>query len=140
MTLELTGTAGAVLLVARVLIGGVFAFTGLNHFMNTEDMAGYADMKGVPMASLAVPFTGGLLLFGGLSLVLGVYPAIGAGALVVFLLVSTPMMHDFWAVDDPQQQQTEMTQFLKNVALLATALAFIVLAGTDWPYALGVGL
>ncbi|WP_439026470.1 DoxX family protein [Haloarchaeobius sp. DT45] len=140
MALELTSSAGIALLVARVLVGGVLAFMGVNHFLNTEDMAGYAQMKGVPAPGLAVTFSGGILVFGGLSLVLGAYPVLGAGALAVFLLVTTPMMHDFWTMDDPEQQQNEMTAFLKNVVMLGAVLAFLVLAGTEWPYAVGVGL
>ena len=57
MAFELTGSAGIALLVARVLVGGVLAFMGVNHFMNTEDMAGYAQMKGVPAPTLAVTFS-----------------------------------------------------------------------------------
>ncbi len=140
MALELTGSAGLALLAARVLVGGVLAFMGLNHFMQTEDMAGYAQMKGVPAPTLAVTVSGGMLVFGGLSIVLGAYAAIGAGALALFLLVTTPMMHDFWTMDDPEQQQSEMINFLKNVGLLGAVLAFLVLAGTQWPYAVGVGL
>lgn len=34
-------------------------------------------------------------------------------------------MHDFWNEDDPQQQQQELTHFLKNTALLGAALAFL---------------
>ncbi|MDX1748503.1 MAG: quinol oxidase, partial [Halobacteriales archaeon] len=40
--------AAELFLLARVLFGGVLAFMGLNHFMNLEDMAGYAGMKGLP--------------------------------------------------------------------------------------------
>ena len=131
--------ADVVFLLARVLFGAVIAFTGLNHFLNAETMAGYAGAKGVPAPNLAVPFTGGLLLFGGLGLLLGVFPTLAAGAIAVFLLVSTPTMHDFWAAPE-EEQMTEMTQFLKNVALLGTALGFLVVSQFPWPLALGVGL
>ena len=139
MTLEITGTAAVVFLVARVLVGGVVAFMGVNHFLNAEDMAGYAGMKGVPAPDLMVPFTGGMLLFGGLSIALGFYPVVGAGAIAVFLVVTTPVMHDFWTVDDPEQQQNEMTAFLKNVVMLGAALGFLVLAGTQWKYSVATG-
>jgi hypothetical protein len=49
-------------------------------------------------------------------------------------------MHDFWNVDDPQQQQSELTDFLKNVALLGVSFGFLALSRASWPYALGVGL
>jgi uncharacterized membrane protein YphA (DoxX/SURF4 family) len=109
---------------------------GLNHVTSADDMAGYAATKGVPAPGMLVPFTGGLLLFGGLSIALGVYPAVGAGALALFLLVTTPVMHDFWTVDDPEQRQSELIDFLKNVGLFGAALAFVVLAGTEWQYGL----
>jgi putative oxidoreductase len=63
---------------------------------------------------------------------------LGAGALVVFLPIAAVTMHDFWAVPD-EQQQTEMTQFLKNIAMTGGALAFLAVSGVDWPYALGIG-
>ncbi|WP_248895290.1 DoxX family protein [Haloplanus halobius] len=134
-----TAGAGAAFLVARVLFGGVFAFTGLNHFLDAESMIGYADAKGVPAASLAVPFSGGLLIAGGLGIILGVYPTVAAGAIAVFLIVSTPKMHDFWNAP-PDQKQGETNNFLKNVALLGGALAFLVFASQAWPLAANLGL
>ena len=59
---ETTGT-GVVFLLARVVFGGVLAFTGLNHFMDVEGMAGYAEFKGLPAPKLSVLGSGGLLVF-----------------------------------------------------------------------------
>jgi putative oxidoreductase len=137
--MAITGAEGAVLLVARVLVGGTLAFMGLNHFMQTDGMAGYAESKGVPAPKLAVRFSGGQLVFGGVLLAAGAYPAIGAGALALFFVVATPLMHNFWAVPEDQQQD-EMTQFLKNVALLGASLGFLVITSQEWAYAVGIGL
>lgn len=126
-------------LVARVLFGGLLAFQGLNHFQNADAMSGYAQSKGVPAARTSVLFSGGMLIFGGLGIVLGVFPSIAAGAIAVFLLVTTPMMHDFWAVPEDQQQD-EMTSFIKNVELLGASVVFLALSSEAWAYALGVGL
>lgn len=131
--------AGIVFLLARVLFGGLLAFMGLYHFMNGEQMVPYAEAKGIPAAGLLVPFSGGQLLFGGLALVFGVYPVLGAGALATFLPVAALTMHDFWAAPE-DQQQNEMVNFLKNIALTGGALAFLALGGVDWPFALGIGL
>ncbi|MFW6321759.1 MAG: DoxX family protein [Halohasta sp.] len=131
--------AGELFFLARLLFGGVLAFTGVNHFIDTDAMAGYAEFKGLPAPRASVLVSGGLLVFGGLSLVAGVYPTIGAGGLAVFLLVSGVTMHDFWAADEADKQ-TEMTQFLKNVYGAGAALAFLVAASVPWPYALGIGL
>ncbi|WP_253738884.1 DoxX family protein [Halohasta salina] len=130
--------AGELFLLARLLFGGVLAFTGLNHFTDTDSMAGYAEFKGLPAPRASVLLSGGLLVFGGLSVVAGIYPTIGAGALAVFLLASGVTMHDFWAVEE--DVQTELTQFLKNVYGTGAAVAFLVAASVPWPYALNVGL
>jgi len=132
--------AGEVFLLARLLFGGVLAFMGLNHFLNVEEMAGYAGMKGLPAPTLSVVASGALLVLGGLAVITGAFAALGAGALAAFLLTSGVVMHDFWTVEDPQEQQTEMTQFLKNATLAGGALAFLALASAPWPYALDLGL
>ena len=130
--------AGEIFLIARVLFGGLMVFMGINHFLDAESMAGYAEMKGVPAPALLVALSGGLLVAAGAGIALGAYPVLAAGALVVFLLVATPMMHDFWAVPE-DQKQSEMTSFLKNVQLIAASLAFLGLAAVEWPYAVGIG-
>ena len=111
-------------LIGRLLYGGVLIFTGLNHFQDEDSMVAYAEAKGVPMADLAVPFSGGLLVFSGLSLILWRLPRLAAGAVISFLVPSTLLMHDFWAVDE-EQKQSEMNNFLKNTALLGAAFAFL---------------
>lgn len=135
-----TAAGGVAFLAARVLLGGVLAFMGLNHFTGTDQLAGYAEAKGVPAPRLGVYVSGLLLVLGGLSIVLGVYPIVGAAMLVLFLVVATPAFHDFWAVDDPETRQSEMTAFLKNVGLTGGALVLLAVGGTAWPYALNVGV
>lgn len=133
------GASGVVFLLARVLFGGVLAFNGLNHFTNREMMAGYAEAKGTPAPGAAVVVSGLMLLLGGLGIVLGVFPTLSAAAVAIFLVVSALLIHDFWAVPEDQQQD-EMTQFLKNVGLTGGALAFLVAGGAEWAYAINVGL
>ena len=134
-----TAAAEVVFVLARVLFGGTLAFMGLNHFTSTDEMAGYAEFKGLPAPTLSVLGSGGLLVFGGLSIVTGVLPAIGSGALALFLLVSAVTMHDFWRMEG-EDAQNGMTSFLKNVYGAAGALAFLAIASGQWPYALNVAL
>lgn len=115
----------ALFVVGRVLFGGFFAFNGLNHFLQLGLMAGFAEMKGVPAPAFAVALTGALLLAGGLSILFGVRPRVGIALLVVFLLPTSAMMHDFWSVPDPVQRVVEMTSFMKNMALAGAALMLL---------------
>jgi len=134
-------TAGAaeLFLIGRVLFGGVLAVTGLNHFTSAEGMIPYAEAKGLPAPAAAVYGSGGLLVVSGVLVIVGAYPIVAAGALATFLLVSAVAMHDFWAVPE-EQQQDEMTQFLKNVAMAGGAIALLAVAGTAWPYSVALGV
>ena len=134
-----TGLGAILILVGRLLFGGFLAFQGLNHFMNTDEMAGYAGSKGVPAARFGVIASGILLLLGGLGIILGVYPIIAAGMLAVFFVLVTPVMHDFWAAPE-EEQQNEMVNFIKNAELLGASLVFLVLGGETWGYALNIGI
>ena len=134
-----TGLGGVLVLVGRLLFGGLLAFQGLNHFMNVDEMAGYAEGKGVPAPRFGVVASGVMLLLGGLGILLGVYPVVAAGMLAVFFILVTPVMHDFWAVPEDQQQD-EMVDFIKNVELLGASLVFLVLGGETWAYALNIGI
>lgn len=122
-------------LIGRIIYGGFFVMMGLNHFMQAKAMIPYAQAKGVPAPQLAVYGTGVLLLIGGLSILLAFQTLIGVIALVVFLLPTSIMMHNFWAVDDPQQKMVEMTQFMKNMALMGAALIFLAIE--TWPMGMG---
>lgn len=119
-------------LLGRVLFGGFFLVNGLGHFLLADMMVPYAAAKGVPAAGALVALSGLMLIGGGLNVLLGAWTRVGLGLLVAFLLVVTPGMHDFWTVADAIARQGELTQFLKNIALLGAAL---VLLGhpTPWP-------
>lgn len=129
----------ALFLLARVLFGGTLALMGLNHFMDTDSMTQYATFKGLPAPKLAVLVSGGVLVLGGLSIILGVLAGPGATLLAGFLVVSALTMHDFWTMEG-EDAQNEMTHFLKNLFGAAGALAFAALATVPWPYALNIGL
>jgi uncharacterized membrane protein YphA (DoxX/SURF4 family) len=131
---------GELFLLGRILFGATLAFMGLNHFMEVDTMAGYAEFKGLPAPRFSVIASGLVLVLGGLGVVVGAFPVLAAGALAAFLLVSAVTMHDFWSVDDPEEKQTELTSFLKNVYGAGAAVALLAVGGTAWPYALGLGL
>jgi uncharacterized membrane protein YphA (DoxX/SURF4 family) len=134
-----TGVGAVLLLVGRLLFGGFLAFAGVNHFLNAGEMAGYARAKGVPAAGVGVVTTGVMLVLGGLGLLAGVYPVLSAGMIATFFLLVTPMMHDFWAVDEAEQE-AELTNFLKNTELFGAALVFLALGDQAWGFALNVGV
>ncbi len=114
-------------LIGRVLFAVVFLVSGSGHFAQRSMMAGYAGSKGVPVAGVMVPLTGALQIVGALMVAVGIWPDLGALFLVVFLLPTALIMHNFWTVTDPQMRVNEQTQFFKDMALGGAALALFAL-------------
>jgi uncharacterized membrane protein YphA (DoxX/SURF4 family) len=75
------------------------------------------------MPGPAVYLGGVLLAVGGLSVLLGIWPDLGALVLVVFLLPTAVLMHNFWRETNAQTKQLEMIQFMKDISLAGAALA-----------------
>jgi len=121
------------LLIGRLLFGGLFVYNGVNHFRNRAALTGYAAYKGVPAPAAATLASGAWLLVGGLSIVLGIRPQVGAVMVAIFLLAVTPMIHNYWTVTDENQRLSEFINFSKNLALLGAALTLLAIP-SPWPY------
>ena len=118
-------------LIGRLVFGGFFLYNGINHLKERKSLTAYAQSKNVPKAEAAVTATGLVLIGGGTSILLGVKPKLGVAAIAGFLAGVSPIMHNFWKAQDPQERMNEMINFSKNVALLGAALA---LMGVDEPW------
>lgn len=105
------------ILIARVLFSIIFLVSAIGHFTQAKVMTDYTRAKGVPAPGLAVFVTGIMLLLGGLSILLGAYVSIGAILLVIFLIPTAFIMHNFWTVKDPMMKQNDQINFLKDLAL-----------------------
>ena len=58
-------------------------------------------------------------------------PKLGALAILGFLAGVSPVMHDFWRNEDPEERNNNMQSFMKNLALAGGAVA---LMGVDEPW------
>jgi len=122
-------------LAGRVLFGGLFFYNGVNHFRSYAAVRGYCAYKGVPMPGPSAIVSGLCLLVAGSSVIAGFRPEVGLVLIVLFLLVVTPVIHNFWTVTDPAQRMGEMVNFTKNAALLGAALMMLLLP-RPWPYSI----
>jgi len=119
-------------LIGRLLFGGFFLYNGINHFKQKDTLAQYTAAKNVPAPKLAVTLSGAAMIIGGASILLGLKPKVGATAIVGFLAGVSPIMHDFWRMEDPNQRTNDMINFAKNMALLGAALALMGIE-EPWP-------
>lgn len=106
--------------VGRVLFALIFMLSAMGHF--SSETIGYAASRGVPLASVLVPFSGILSFVGGLSVALGYRARVGAWLLVLFLVPVNLMMHPYWTLADPAAAQVDRIMFMKNVSMLGAAL------------------
>jgi len=125
----------AAFLIGPLVFGRFFLYNGIRHLKQRKQLAQYAETKNVPMAEAAVASTGVVLIAGGTSILLGVKPKLGTAAIAGFLAGVSPVMHNFWSVQEPNQRMNEMINFSKNMALLGSALA---LMGVDEPWPVSV--
>jgi putative oxidoreductase len=123
-------------LIGRMIVGLYWLNGAIAHFKQTQSMIPYARMKGVPMAEVAVPGTGVLLLIAALSILTGVYPVVAVAALIVFLVPVTFMMHNFWTMEDQAMKMNDMIMFTKNMAMLGYTLILLAIP-QPWPFSLG---
>jgi putative oxidoreductase len=119
-------------LLGRVLFGGFFLYNGINHIVKRKMLSEYASSKKVPMPEVTVTASGAVLIVGGTSILLGLRPKLGAAAIIGFLAGVSPIMHDFWRAEDPNQRTNDMINFFKNMALLGGAAALAAVE-EPWP-------
>ncbi len=101
-------------LVGRVALATIFLVAGLGKLTGWRGTVAYAGSKGVSETLLAIATA--LELLGAVSVVVGFKARWGALALIIFLVPVTLVFHNFWAVPAAQQQM-EMVNFLKNLAI-----------------------
>lgn len=117
----------AAFLIGRVLFGGFFLLSGLNHFTHYAAITGAARSGGLPFPELATIASGVLLVVGGATVILGLWPRLGLALLVLFLVPAAFLMHDYWTVSDPSMRMVQQANFLRNLALAGGSLALMAL-------------
>jgi len=117
----------ALLIIGRILFGGFFIYSGFNHLVNTNMLAGYAKSKKVPWPIVAVIISGLVILFGGLGVLLWLYVRLALTFIIIFLLLVSLTMHNFWAETETEGKMGDMVNFTKNMALIGAALMMMSL-------------
>jgi putative oxidoreductase len=104
-------------LLGRALLASLFILSGWGKLNGFSGAAGYIGSKGLPMPQVLAAMTVALELGGGILLLIGLKARWVALAFVVFLIVITPIFHNFWDVPAAQAQMQQIN-FMKNVAIM----------------------
>jgi putative oxidoreductase len=112
-------------LVGRILFALLFLDNGWAHMAKREQMVPFGRSIGAPVAHISVPFTGLMMVVGGVLIILGVWADLGALLLVLFLPAAGYLGHPYWRDTDPMMRAAQKAQFWKNIALAGAALFFL---------------
>ena len=111
MTTEANTKQDSLILVGRLLLAALFILAGVNKLTAMEGTVGYIASVGLPLPELVYFGTVALEIGAGLLLAVGFKARYAAFALGIFSVLTAVIFHNDFA------QQSEMTAFLKNLAI-----------------------
>jgi putative oxidoreductase len=107
--------------LGRVLLSAIFILSGLGKLPHFHDIAAMMAGKGIPLASVALVITLLIEIGGGLLILTGYKAKYAALVIALWLIPVTLVFHHFWGIPAGQQQE-QMVNFLKNVAIMGGLL------------------
>lgn len=123
---------GIASVAGRVFLSGIFLLSAVgNKIPNFEDVAKYMESAGVPAPRFLLAGAIAFLVVGSVSLILGLWARIGAGLLLVFLVLATYYFHAFWKLEG-QEAAMQQIQFMKNAALMGAMLFVMANGAGHW--------
>lgn len=89
-------TASTLMVIGRIVFGGFFLIAGIRNFLHFGERTQLKTNYGWPLPAplLAIGFA--VQVLGGLSLILGFWTTVGALALIVFMILATPLYHNLF--------------------------------------------
>jgi putative oxidoreductase len=108
----------------RALLGTLFFISGVTKVTAFSYVSGWMASSGVPAADLLLAITIAIEVIGGLMLITGFRARLAAIVIALFLVPVTLVFHGFWSAD-AANFQNQLTQFLKNLAILGGMLLVI---------------
>lgn len=105
----------------RGFLASVFIFAAFSHLTDIEGTLYMMEQKGMPVAPLFLLGAVFLTLTGGFSFLLGYKTPIGVTLLILFIVPTTLIFHDFWNLEGPERT-SQMHLFMKNIAILGGIL------------------
>jgi putative oxidoreductase len=114
------------ILVSRILLSGIFLFSGVKKVFGFSATQAYMTQHGMKMTGLFLVLAILFEIGGGLSVLLGYFPRLGALVLLLFLIPTTIVFHR--DIANPGQ----IIQFAKNVAIMGGLFAILAAGGGEF--------
>ncbi len=108
-------------LIGRVLLALMFILSGWGKLTDFSETVGYIASKELPLPQVLAIIAILIELGAGLAIAFGWKTRWAALAMVVFLIVITPIFHGFWNVPADQAMMQQIN-FMKNLSILGGML------------------
>jgi len=119
--------------IGRILTALIFMISGFFEIVGYSQTVGFAASKGLPLASVAIACAIVIEVLGGLAVLIGFKTRIAAWILFLYMIPTTVVFHNFWAMAG-MQQQDNMAHFMKNLAIMGALL--LLASGAPTPYSM----
>lgn len=108
-------------LIGRIALAALFVWSGYGKIGGFAGTAGYIASKGLPLPEVLAAGTIFIELVLGLALVAGIQTRLAALLIALWLIPTTLIFHNYWAVP-AQQVQMQQINFMKNVSIFGGML------------------
>ncbi|HET9046000.1 MAG TPA: DoxX family protein [Casimicrobiaceae bacterium] len=103
-------------LFGRILLAILFVPSGFEGITGFSDSLGYIKSQGVPLPGVAAIIRILIELGAGLMVMIGWKTRWAALAFIVYLVVITPIFHNFWSAPEAEKMMQQIN-FMKNVGI-----------------------
>jgi putative oxidoreductase len=113
-----------IMFAGRLLLGGTFVFAGLRNIQNRALLTQMMSARGVPQAGAVLWLGIVLQVAAGTLLIAGIWTAVASALLLLFLIVATPIFHNFWDYQGADRA-SRINGFVSNIALAGGFLTLV---------------
>lgn len=117
----------AAFVLGRFFLGAHFFISGIRNFQMLPVWIQRMERRGLPQPRLALTAGFAVQAFGGASVALGLWPAVGGAALIAFTIVATVLWHNFWNFTG-EERRVHINFNLTNMALIGALLMVVALS------------
>ena len=128
---------GFITFIGRLCLAAIFGWAANDYVRHWPDrvqqlveQTGGPNVLGHALLGGATAF----LVLGVLALVLGLFARWGALLLMIFLIPTTILFHDFWNIPNQDEFKMQLIQFLKNLGLFGGLAVLVELGPGPWAF------
>jgi len=115
-------TADALLMLGRILLGGLFVYGGIKHFFIVPILTEFMTKRGVPCPKLTLIAGSVFQTVVGALLMANLFVVPAAFGLIIFTVIASVMFLNFWDMPAGEPREAAKNNVAVNVAVIGGLL------------------